>query len=62
MTYSYVPDILTKIPKRAGFDTINAVKNNAIVQVDESITSRQGPRLADGLEELAKAIYPEVFK
>jgi len=62
VTYSYVPDILTKIPKRAGFDTINAVKNNAIVQVDESITSRQGPRLADGLEELAKAIYPEVFK
>ncbi|EAZ84702.1 hypothetical protein BB14905_19505 [Bacillus sp. B14905] len=62
VTYSYVPDILTKIPKRAGFDTINAVKNNAIVQVDESTTSRQGPRLADGLEELAKAIYPEVFK
>jgi len=32
------------------------------VQVDESTTSRQGPRLAEGLEELAKAIYPEVFK
>ncbi|MEC1305087.1 ABC transporter substrate-binding protein [Lysinibacillus capsici] len=62
VTYHYVPDILTKIPKRAGFDTINAVKNNAIVQVDESTTSRQGPRLAEGLEELAKAIYPEVFK
>ncbi|KPN97760.1 ABC transporter substrate-binding protein [Lysinibacillus sp. ZYM-1] len=62
VTYNYVPDILTKIPQRAGFDTINAVKNKAIAQVDESTTSRQGPRLADGLEELAKAIYPEVFK
>ncbi|MFJ7736120.1 ABC transporter substrate-binding protein [Lysinibacillus sp. NPDC097287] len=62
VTYDYVPDILTKIPQRAGFETITAVKNNAIVQVDESMTSRQGPRLADGLEELAKAIYPEVFE
>ncbi|MFJ7731261.1 ABC transporter substrate-binding protein [Lysinibacillus sp. NPDC097231] len=62
VTYNYVPDILTKIPQRAGFETINAVKNKAIVQVDENTTSRQGPRLADGLEELAKAIYPEAFK
>ena len=62
VTYDYVPDILTKIPKRAGFETITAVKNNAIVQVDENLTSRQGPRLAEGLEELAKAIYPEVFE
>ncbi|MGE7092628.1 ABC transporter substrate-binding protein [Lysinibacillus sp. NPDC048646] len=62
VTYNYEPNILTKIPQRAGFDTINAVKNEAIVQVDENMTSRQGPRLADGLEELAKAIYPEVFE
>lgn len=62
VTYNYVPDILTKIPQRAGFETITAVKNKAVVQVDENTTSRQGPRLADGLEELAKAIYPEAFK
>jgi len=62
VTYNYVPDILTKIPQRAGFETITAVKNKAIVQVDENTTSRQGPRLADGLEELAKAIYPEAFE
>lgn len=62
VTYNYVPDILTKIPQRAGFDTMNAVKNKAIVQVDENMISRQGPRLADGLEELAKAIYPEAFE
>ncbi len=62
VAYNYVPNILTKIPQRAGFETISAVKNNAIVQVDENIISRQGPRLADGLEELAKAVYPEAFK
>ncbi|MGE7690693.1 ABC transporter substrate-binding protein [Lysinibacillus sp. NPDC097214] len=62
VAYNYVPDILTKIPQRPGFETITAVKNKAIVQVDENTTSRQGPRLADGLEELAKAVYPEAFK
>jgi len=25
------------------------------------LTNRQGPRLAEGLEAIAKAIYPEVF-
>ncbi|GAB0169032.1 ABC transporter substrate-binding protein [Lysinibacillus sp. CTST325] len=62
VAYNYVPNILTKIPQRPGFETITAVKNKAIVQVDESTTSRQGPRLADGFEELAKAVYPEAFK
>ncbi|MEY9974571.1 iron complex transport system substrate-binding protein [Lysinibacillus sp. RC46] len=62
VAYNYVPEILTKIPQRAGFETISAVKNKAIVQVDENMISRQGPRLADGLEELAKAVYPEAFK
>jgi len=62
VAYNYVPNILTKIPQRPGFETITAVKNKAIVQVDENTTSRQGPRLADGLEELAKAVYPEAFK
>lgn len=61
VSYSYVPDILTTLPKRPGFDTIAAVQNNEVVQVDENLISRQGPRLAQGLEELAKAVHPEVF-
>lgn len=60
--YDYVPNIVNKIKKRDGFDTITAVKENQIVQVDDNLTSRTGPRLADGLEEIAKAVYPEAFK
>ena len=40
---------------------MNAVKNNAMAIVDGDTTSRQGPRIAEGVESLAKAIYPEVF-
>ncbi|MBE1555750.1 ABC transporter substrate-binding protein [Sporosarcina limicola] len=59
--YSYVPDIIESVKKRAGFDSITAVKEDAVVQVDENLTNRTGPRLAQGLEEVAKAIYPEAF-
>ncbi|MFS0690518.1 ABC transporter substrate-binding protein [Sporosarcina sp. 179-K 8C2 HS] len=59
--YSYVPDIVESVKNRDGFGDITAVKEDAVVQVNEDITSRTGPRLAIGLEEVAKAIYPEAF-
>lgn len=59
--YDYVPDIVESIKNRDGFADVTAVKEDAVVQVDEDLTSRVGPRLAEGLEEFAQAIYPEVF-
>ena len=59
--YDYIDTAVEDVYKRNGFDAITAVKEKAVVQVDENKTSRTGPRLADGLEEMAKAIYPEVF-
>ena len=59
--YSYVPDIVESVKNREGFGDVTAVKEDAVIQVDEDITSRTGPRLAQGLEEVAKAIYPEAF-
>ncbi|QAY65686.1 ABC transporter substrate-binding protein [Paenibacillus protaetiae] len=53
--------ILEGIKKRAGWDAIDAVKNNRIVEVSDDPLVRVGPRLADGLLELAKAIHPELF-
>ena len=59
--YDYIETAVEDVYKRDGFDTITAIKEKAVVQVDENMTSRTGPRLAEGLEEIAKAIYPEVF-
>ena len=58
----YFPNIVEKVKKRQGFNSITAVKNNAVVKVDQNLTARTGPRLAEGLEEVAKAVYPEAFK
>lgn len=59
--YSYIPNVVENIKTRDGFDAVTAVKEDHVVQLDEDITSRTGPRLADGLELFAKAVYPEVF-
>lgn len=60
--YDYVPDIVSKVKKRSGFDHVDAVINDRVIQIEADPISRTGPRLADGLEEIAEAVYPEAFK
>lgn len=59
--YDYIDTAVEDVYKRPGFDAVTAIQDKAVIQVQENITSRTGPRLAEGLEEVAKAIYPEVF-
>ena len=49
------------VKARPGWGSISAVKNDRIYVVDPDIVSRPGPRLADALETLAQALYPERF-
>jgi iron complex transport system substrate-binding protein len=61
-TYGYyIEDPVSGIKNRAGWQDIQAVKNNRIVDVDSDAVTRTGPRLDEGLAELAKAVYPEAF-
>jgi iron complex transport system substrate-binding protein len=41
--------------------TITAVKQGRIYVLDSDLIHRPSPRIADGLEQVAKAIHPEVF-
>ncbi|NMM53889.1 ABC transporter substrate-binding protein [Paenibacillus aquistagni] len=50
------------IKNRQGWDQITAVKDNHVIGVDSNLISRPGPRVADGLKEVAKAIYPDLVK
>lgn len=47
---------------RAGWETLPAVASNSIFPFDDNLVSRPGPRLVDGLEQLAKLLHPELFK
>jgi len=39
-----------------------AARNNRVYKINGDLLSRPGPRLLDGLEEMARALHPEVFK
>ena len=63
VTYGdYVENAVEQVTSRAGWQEVTAVKNEAVYSVDSDMTTRTGPRLVDGVEELGKAIYPEIFK
>lgn len=46
----------------AGYKELSAVKNNNVIEIDDNLLNRQGPRLAEGIETLAKILHPDLFK
>lgn len=47
------------IKERGGWDQIEAIKNDQVIAMNANLLSRSGPRVTQGLVEVAKAIYPE---
>ena len=47
---------------RPGWEAINAVQNGQVFEFDDNLVSRPGPRMVDGLEQMAKLLHPELFK
>ncbi len=50
------------VAARTGWDTIAAVESGAVYTFDDNLVSRPGPRVVDGLEQLAALIQPELFE
>jgi iron complex transport system substrate-binding protein len=46
------------VAKRAGWSVMTAVKQRAIVPIDDTMITRPGPRIFLGLQQLAAAIHP----
>ncbi|MFY9605999.1 MAG: cobalamin-binding protein [Thermoplasmata archaeon] len=46
---------------RSGWSNIYAVSHNKIYSIDDNLVSRYGPRVVDGLEQLAEIIHPELY-
>ncbi|PFG06170.1 ABC transporter substrate-binding protein [Bacillus sp. es.034] len=61
-TYGYYSeDPKEQILGRKGWEDVTAVKNGDVHDVHSDLVTRTGPRLVEGVEEIAKSIYPEVF-
>ena len=54
-------DTKAGILKTTGYGNLKAIKNNKLFEIDNNLLDRQGPRIADGLEALAKIIQPDAF-
>jgi len=50
------------VAARPGWEGIAAVENGQVYPFDDNLVSRPGPRLVDGLEELARLLHPEAFE
>lgn len=50
-----------EIKSRPGWSDIPAIQNDKVFEIDGDLVSRPGPRIVDGLEELALLIHPELF-
>jgi iron complex transport system substrate-binding protein len=50
------------VAERAGWEALTAVQDGQVVPFNDDLVSRPGPRMVDGLEELAKLIHPELFE
>ncbi|WP_078553206.1 ABC transporter substrate-binding protein [Bacillus alkalicellulosilyticus] len=60
-TWTYDESMVETIKSRSGWQDIAAIQNDRVHDIDTDIVSRPGPRLVEGVEQLAKLIYPEVF-
>ena len=49
------------IEKRPGFSALSAVKDKRVVILDDSLVSRGGPRIVDGLKAMAEGLHPGAY-
>jgi iron complex transport system substrate-binding protein len=52
---------VAQVAKRPGYGAIDAVKNSQVYQMNTDLFQRPGPRMIDGLEQLAKLLHPSAF-
>jgi iron complex transport system substrate-binding protein len=60
-THSSIGDVAT-MAQRPGFSALTAVSSGAVVSLDDNLVSRPGPRVVEGVLQIAKALHPDVFK
>jgi len=59
---NYINDPVGEIKARPGFNHINAVINNRIYQIDTDSSVRSSSRIIVALQQMAYAIYPEIYE
>lgn len=53
-------DMITQMQNDDFYKNLTAVKEGKVYEVDEDIISRQGPRVVEGISEMAVKINPDL--
>lgn len=48
--------------KRPGYASIAAIKSGRVFSLSDNLVSRPGPRVVEGVREIAKALHPDLIK
>jgi iron complex transport system substrate-binding protein len=61
-TYGYyVENPKQQVLAREAWSEVPAIQNDRVYDIHSDLVTRSGPRLIEGVEELAKVVYPEIF-
>ncbi len=47
---------------RPGYEALSAVKNGRVYVLEDNLVSRPGPRIAEGVGQIAVALHPDLFE
>jgi iron complex transport system substrate-binding protein len=50
------------VKSRKRWQILDAVKNNRVYGINADLVSRPGPRIVDGIEEMARFMHPDLFR
>ena len=59
---NYIPNPIDEIMARAGWASLKAVKGKKVFGIDTNSSSRPNHNIIKALKEMAKAVYPEIYK
>ena len=57
-----VESLKRQLEEHPAWKEVTAVKEGRIYPIDGDLINRPGPRIVQGLEEIARAIHPELFE
>ena len=50
------------LAERPGYDGLSAVKSGRVAVLEDNLVSRPGPRIIQGIEQIAAALHPDLFE
>ena len=59
---NYIPNPIDEIMTRSGWASLKAVKGKKVFGIDTNSSSRPNHNIIKALKEMAKAVYPEIYK